>query len=549
MPGKRPPSETGIRSGKRERKAIPLAAKLEVLRRFEEGEKLSRIARALGLAVSTVATIRDNKEKIKASSEAASPARAAQPTRRRSAGMENVERLLGLWIQDQNRQHAPMSATVVQDEAKSSFGDLQREQGGSAQMETFGASRGWLVRFKGRHGLPSVTAAHDAASPAAGRELKYPEGLKSVVQKGGYTPRLVFNIGETGLYWKRMPENAYISVEEDAAAAGRRPTKDRLMLLLGGNAAGDFKLKPLLVYHSENPQAMKGYSKPNLPVIWRSNKKAWITRSIFHEWFTHFFCPAVEKYCAQNNLANKALLILENAPGHPVNLSDLSDNVRVEYLVENKANPMQPMGQGVISTFKAHYLRKTFQHLLGGTDGEDRSTVREFWRNYNIMNAVDNIAEAWDELEPSLMNSVWKKIWPECVHAHDVSQIENITQIQQDILALANDIGFAELVEADVDQLLQSHDEELSNEELMQLEQERAVEEKEENEDAPPILRQLTTKELSEAFSHFEAGMQILANNDPNSERKFAVSRGINDTISCYRELYNEKKQRSKQLS
>ncbi|XP_051830692.1 tigger transposable element-derived protein 1-like [Antechinus flavipes] len=548
MPGKRPLSVTSIRSGKRERKAITLDVKLEVLRRFEEGEKLSQIAKALGLAISTVATIRDNKEKIKASSEVASPSRVTQLTRHRSAVMENMERLLSLWIEDQNRQNAPMSTMIIQEKAKSLFDDLQREQGESSQMEAFSASRGWFVRFKERHGLPSIKVSSDAASTAAAGELKYSEVLKSIIQKGGYTPHHVFNFGETGLYWKRMPEKTYISVEENAAA-GLRSTKDRLMLLLGGNAAGDFKLKPLLVYHSENPKAMKGYSKPNLPVIWRSNKKAWITRSIFHEWFTYFFCPAVEKYCAQNNLANKALLILENAPCHPVNLSDLSDNVRVEYLIENKANPIQPMGQGVISTFKAHYLRKTFQHLLGGTDGEDKSTVREFWRNYNIMNAVDNIAEAWDELEPSLMNSVWKKIWPECVHVHDVSQIENITQIQQDILALASDIGFAELVEADVDQLLQSHAEDLSNEELMQLEQERAVEEKEENEDVPPILRQLTTKELSEAFFHFEAGMQILANNDPNNERKFTVSRGISDTISCYRELYNEKKRRSKQLS
>ncbi|XP_068941605.1 tigger transposable element-derived protein 1-like [Petaurus breviceps papuanus] len=548
MPGKRPLSVTSIRCAKRERKAITLDVKLEVLRRFEEGEKLSQIAKALGLAISTVATIRDNREKIKASSEAASPLRVTQLTRHRSAVMENMERLLSAWILDQNRRQEPMSTLIIQEKAKNLFDHLQREQGEGSQMETFSASRGWFVRFKERHGLPSFKVSNETAGARAAGEPKYSQVLKSIIQKGGYTPHHVFNIGETGLYWKRMPEKTFLSVEENAAR-GLGSAKDRLMLLLGGNAAGDFKLKPLLVYHSENPKAMKGYSKPNLPVIWRSNKKAWVTRSIFHEWFTYFFCPAVEKYCAQNNLANKALLILENAPCHPVNLSDLSDNVRVEYLTENKADPVQPMGQGVISTFKAHYLRKTFQYLIGGTDGEDKGTVREFWRNYNIMNAVDNIAEAWDELEPSLMNRVWEKIWPECVHLHDVSQIETITQIQQGIVALANDLGFGEVVETDVVQLLQSHDEDLSNEELMQVEQERAAEEKEENEDAPPILRQLTTKELSEAFSHFEAGIQILANHDPNSERKFKVSRGVNDTISCYRELYNEKKRRSKQLS
>lgn len=186
-----------------------------------------------------------------------------------------------------------------------------------------------------------------------------PGSAEEVIREGEYTPQQVFNVDEIGLYWKRMPEGTFISVEEKAQP-GFKPSQDRLMLLLGGNAAGDLKLKPLLVYHSENPRALKGYSKPNLPVIWRSNKKAWATRSIFHKWFTYFFCPAVEKYCAKNNLSNKALLILDNAPCHPVHLSDLSDNVRVEYLHDSTADSIQPMAQGVASYLQSSLPEKNF---------------------------------------------------------------------------------------------------------------------------------------------------------------------------------------------
>lgn len=56
MPGKRPSS------AKMERKIITPDIKLGVLRRFEVGEKLGHITKALGLTVSTVATIRDNKK-------------------------------------------------------------------------------------------------------------------------------------------------------------------------------------------------------------------------------------------------------------------------------------------------------------------------------------------------------------------------------------------------------------------------------------------------------------------------------------------------------
>jgi hypothetical protein len=49
-----------------------------------------------------------------------------------------------------------------------------------------------------------------------------------------------------------------------------------------GDKSSDLKLKPLLIYHSQTPEAMRGYSKEYLPVIWRSDPKAKTKKDIFY---------------------------------------------------------------------------------------------------------------------------------------------------------------------------------------------------------------------------------------------------------------------------
>ncbi|XP_042226470.1 tigger transposable element-derived protein 1-like [Homarus americanus] len=161
---------------------------------------------------------------------------------------------------------------------------------------------------------------------------------------------------------------------------------------------------------------------------------------------------AAKKYRAER----KALLLLDNAPSHPINLNDLLNNIKVEYLPKNTTALLQLMDQGVMASFKAYFLCRTFRQLIAAIDGEEQLSLRDFWKQFNITNAKNNIADSWDEVKNTTMNDVWKNIWPECIQDFQgFPQVQTLNEAQQEIIALANGAGLEDVDQDGVVELLE----------------------------------------------------------------------------------------------
>lgn len=87
----------------------------------------------------------------------------------------------------------------------------------------------------------------------------------------------------------------------------------------------------------------------------------------------------------------------------------------------------------------------------------------------------------------------------------------------------------------DVTELLTSHGEELSAEDLIQLEKQMM----EEEEEAPaPESERFTSKGLADGFALREEGLAKFEAEDPNLDRYTKVARGAMDCLRGYREIW-----------
>ncbi|KAG7156225.1 Tigger transposable element-derived protein 1-like 45 [Homarus americanus] len=336
-----------------------------------------------------------------------------------------TEKLLVRYLVRQARRNMAVDTRSVKEYARELYIAVARKMG-TTEPKPFNASSGWLQRFKIRNKITNINIGGEEASADRAAAREFPPFLHEIMEEGQYSDDQVFNMDESGLFWKKLPSKSFV-VKNASKIRGRKMQKERITVLFNTNASGTSKLKLSVIHTARKPHAYKTMDMTKL--------NAWMFSTLSLSWFDDCFVPDVKKFCERQNVPFKILLLLDNAPGHSPLLLDRHPNVKVVFLPPITTSILQPMDQELICNVKAAFSTKKFKLLndytntreelrnLSDTTTDSKSEededqqlaqqkilFKQFWRVFNIKKAVDFLVEAWDQLSIATICHAWRHV-------------------------------------------------------------------------------------------------------------------------------------------
>ena len=364
------PRASGVADGliRKERTALSLGDKIAFIRLFDRGVHTSMQSLVdsfdIPISLSNARRICEPRER----SRLLARARSGEPldvVRARRSRFEAVDKALRAWydgIQTMARRDLPVTLAVL--EAKAA--EIAAELG----VTGFKASTGFVQKWAQRHSLRNVALwgqGGSAIEAARQGEERMAEIRRELAK---YDPDHIYNMDETGLQFRCLPNRAYIAAGQRRRARGTKAmkAKDRVTLVLACNATGSHKLPIAIIGSAAVPLCFKP-PRASCPLPYFNQKSAWMDSVVYQKWFTSVFVAGV-----QARTREPVILIVDNCGAH----TELTHpQVRICALPPNVTAIHQPLDAGVIASVKRRYKKRLISLVLRAHEDKVRREAAE----------------------------------------------------------------------------------------------------------------------------------------------------------------------------
>ena len=149
---------------------------------------------------------------------------------------------------------------------------------GKAEFKNFTAANGWLEKWQVSYGVRERKVNSEAGEVAEYQISAWMERLVELTR--GYELTDIWNMDETGCFFKALPEKGL--AEKKSQARGGKKSKTRLTIAFFVNAAGEKAIESLVAWRSKKPRCFKNIKSLSRPhgIYYYSNPEAWMTTEI-----------------------------------------------------------------------------------------------------------------------------------------------------------------------------------------------------------------------------------------------------------------------------